>query len=178
MKTIFTLSIISLLIAFSSCEKDNSTLPETGIVLFQYYYQNYAWEYIHTGIIIDSEGIVYTFTNPETWNFNSCDTTIKASLLNANLNYTDNIIDTIEYEVLQEKVALIFEAAKGDIAPTGLTMCDAGISCYYAYILNSTTNLYTPVLLYQGGDIEFENSNSSANELYQWLASLRIRDAR
>ena len=37
--------------------------------MFQLEYVNYAWGYQHNGFIIDNEGNVLTYSNPENWNF-------------------------------------------------------------------------------------------------------------
>jgi len=173
MKNLLFLMLLLFLFAFTNCEKDNSTSPQpdTGSILFQYYYENYAWGYVHNGFLIDSSGVVHVFSNPDGWNFHSYDTTIQGSLLNANLIYSESV-DTIEQTVLKEKLALVSEATTGELYQTGLVMCDGGISCYYAYTYNSDIKLYTPISLYQGGDFEIKNTNTTAQELADWLASI------
>ena len=60
---------LSFLILFMTGCKKNYVINEKQKILFQFEYVNYAWGYQHSGFIIDNEGNVLTYENPENWNF-------------------------------------------------------------------------------------------------------------
>ena len=68
-----TLSVKNIFILFTvifitGCKK-NIVINEKQAILFQVEYINYAWGYQHNGFIIDNEGNVLTYKNPQNWNF-------------------------------------------------------------------------------------------------------------
>ena len=60
--------ILIALLIITGCKK-NVAINEKQRILFQVDYVNYAWGYQHTGFIIDNEGNVRTYKNPQNWIF-------------------------------------------------------------------------------------------------------------
>ena len=62
------LLLFLLTVMMTGCKK-NIVISDRQAILFEFEYVNYAWNYQHYGFIIDNEGNVLTYNNPENWNF-------------------------------------------------------------------------------------------------------------
>ncbi len=142
-------------------------------ILFHYEYVNHAWGYQHQGWIIDSAGNVHCYKSPKNWH--QCDSLgfINESLLESNLLQTDSVCFTVEKTELAQMIPLIEEASKGEMLEPKQMRYDSGVQVYKAYILNSATNKYESVEIKQTGDYLIENTSQAAQELYNWLYSLK-----
>jgi hypothetical protein len=86
MKTLFskTFFILIAVLLISGCKK-NIVINDKQAILFQVDYINYAWGYQHTGFIIDNEGNILTYNNPQNWIFPDKDLSLSESQVRSNL---------------------------------------------------------------------------------------------
>ncbi len=64
---------------------------------------------------------------------------------------------------------LINPAGDGQVLPSQKKCFDMGSGTYTAYLFDSKTGQYKPVLLYQFGDRPQKNVSDEAKLLYEWL---------
>ncbi|NOQ24989.1 MAG: hypothetical protein GQ564_06460 [Bacteroidales bacterium] len=171
-----TTGIMALSMLFSNCEEESNSKQydlSNQKILFQYEYSNHAWGYQHHGWMIDSAGDVHCYNLPDNWH--NCDSLglIDESLLESNLLQADSVCFTVDKIKLGSMLLLIEEAAKGEKLDPKQKMYDAGTEVYKAYILNTVTNKYESVILKQTGDYQIENKSQAAEELYNWLYSIK-----
>lgn len=171
-----TTGIMVLSMFFSNCEEENNNNRydmTNQKILFHYEYVNHAWGRQHQGWIIDSAGDVHCYKSPKNWH--NCDSIglIDASLLESNLLQTDSVCFTIEKAELAQMISLIEEASRGEKLEPKQMRYDSGVQVYVAYMLNAVTNKYESVLLKQTGDYLIENKSQAAEELYNWLYSIK-----
>ncbi len=171
-----TTGIMVLSMFFSNCDEESNNNQydmANQKILFQYEYVNYAWGYQHQGWIIDSAGDVHCYKSPKNWQQFDSIGLIDASLLESNLLQTDSVCFTVEKTELAQMISLIEEASRGEKLEPQQKRFDSGVQVYTAYMLNTVTNKYESVLLKQTGDYLIENKSQAAEELYNWLYSLR-----
>jgi hypothetical protein len=171
-----TTGIMVLSMFFSNCEKENNNNRYDMInqkILFHYEYVNHAWGSQHQGWIIDSAGDVHCYKTPENWHH--CDSSgfIDESLMEYNLLQTDSVCFTIEKTELAQMISLIEEASKGEKSEPKHMRYDSGAQVYKAYRLNIVTNKYESVVIKETGDFLIENNSQAAEELYNWLYSIK-----
>ncbi len=75
----------------------------------------------------------------------------------------------IDKSVLNKMHKLISPAVKGEIFKSQNKCFDSGSGTYTAYLFDSKTGQYKPVLLYQVGDRPKKNLSDEAKSLYEWL---------
>ena len=63
------LFIIVLVVFPSIMPRESISISDKQQILFEYEFVNYALDYQHYGYIIDNEGNVLTYMDPEKWNF-------------------------------------------------------------------------------------------------------------
>ncbi|MBS2097593.1 hypothetical protein [Carboxylicivirga linearis] len=171
-RILLAILIASILALLTACDKNNKNTQYTPInqrILFQVEYINYAWIYQHNGYLIDCSGNIYSFNNPENWNFIEDNGTISEVAMNENLLSTDSIIYTLDDANLENKQYKINHAVKGNISDLKCEMVDAGTIVYSTFTLNKRTHKYKQVILNQWGDCSRENSSAAAKDLYEWL---------
>jgi len=171
MSFIFILTGISL----SNCEYDSyerNTSKYNQRIFFQYEYVNFAWGYQHVGWLIDANGNIYCYNNPENWHYDDSTGYISSRDMNCNISETDSICFKIDSNELDDKIGLIIDASKGDISEPVHEMYDAGSVVYCGYIYNTYDQKYKKILFKQLGDIRIENSSKASVDLYEWLDSI------
>lgn len=164
--------VIAVFQICTSCKKDSEdelNLVSDSEILFIYEYQNMAWGIAHSGWMIDSAGNVHCFNLPENWNPIDNEGTISKADLDANLNQTYAKCLRLDKTVVESKSMLIQKAAEGSLINLDIYMADAGISRYFAFTFDKSSQTYTPILLKQVGDFSIKNSATEAEQLYEWL---------
>ena len=91
----------TLLLFIISCKKHSNSIDNKEI-LFQYEYINYAWGYQHYGYIIDNQGNVLTYNNPENWNFTGKDQTLTEEQVIQNISLCTHSGKKITKQELQK----------------------------------------------------------------------------
>jgi hypothetical protein len=142
--------------------------PAKQKYLFEYSNINFAWGFKMSGIYIDGKGDVYKYDRQSPWKPSG-----KASYLEADLRekyaHDKARIGTVSQSKLHEMYRLIKHAGDGQISEPVHRCADFGTGTYTAYIYNKEGMSYTPVLLYQFGDVARKNTSEEAKKLYEWL---------
>lgn len=166
---ILHLLIIALLL--SGCEK-NYFLSESQKIVFQQDYVNYAWGYQHTGFIIDNEGNVLTYNNPENWNFPGNDKTLSAEQANGNLSLCTVSGKIIPKSELQKYINYIDNISASKVSAPKNVGADMGSLVFYCYRFSESTQTYKAYVIKMEGDLECENLNLYSRRVADWLKGI------
>ena len=160
-KRIFILLICAFLLI--SCEKDSN---DDHKVYFEHYAINYAWGFSYVHWIIDNEGNV--LTNRKNDSFIS---------FSDNLSYAKILFDSVIYKIdkqeLEQYVALIEPASKGELDSIPRSRADFGGTVFNCFLYNNINNSYKTILLSQMSDVmDIINTDSSAKKIDKWLIDI------
>ncbi|MCX6308255.1 MAG: hypothetical protein NTY32_05265, partial [Bacteroidia bacterium] len=122
---------------------------------------NYAWGDYHRGWILDSEGYVRAYVQPEHWTFPNASDMLSDSAMQVNLFQADSICLQIDAKELSDKVSLIERASNGELSKPSYEMADFGAIVYNCYTYDPKTKSYHYYLLNQYGDIMISNTVTS-----------------
>lgn len=149
-----------------------------GEFVFDCYNENHAWGHRLAGFFIDHYGKVYRYSlNLAKWKpktvmhekqFYYDATELQGKFANKTL------MTSIDTAIMQEKIALIENAASGTVSYLKERVADAGRNACIAYRFNIGNNRYQAVELgsYGVSQIKTVNNSSAARALLQWLLTI------
>ena len=165
-------SLLALLIV--GCKK-NYSINDKQVVLFQYEYLNYAWGYQHNGFIIDNEGNVLTYCNPEHWNFPDNDFILDEKQVAENIDCCTPANIKIPVEELQKYTSYINNIASSKVTALKNVAADAGSSEFICYTFPENTETYKGHLIKMEGDFTCENLNFYSKKITLWMKDIKSR---
>ncbi|NLF97755.1 MAG: hypothetical protein GX569_13540 [Candidatus Riflebacteria bacterium] len=168
------ITLITLLLLLN-CLAVPAQSQTPGTILFQKSYENYAWEATFSGILVDSDGKVFSFNfpaealgpkpvivKPET----------AADLKAYYARYT-RLLKTVDAAELAQMVALIPEVAAASSGPLLDNARDAGQKLWLAYQVDNDTGVFKTIKLREDGDSVQESLSPKAVTLINWLNGLK-----
>jgi hypothetical protein len=164
------LSILTVLLT-TGCKK-NYIIGEKQAIIFQLDYINYSWGYQHKGFIIDYEGNVLTYNNPETWNFPDEDFSISKSQVAENIASCMRSGMRIPDEELHKYSNYIKNIASSKVSALKNVAADAGSLQFICYQLSENTGIYKGHLIKMEGDFTCENLNFFAKKTSSWMRDI------
>lgn len=173
MKLILPMLLILLLFSCKDSNVDNNNL-NSGNIIFETEFQNFAWGISYHGEMIDTDGKVYSY-NP------AKDSVLP--LYNADGFYTDQelrakyqhhktYIKTIPNDSLNWSHTLAAQVTTTDYSDTSSVGADMGAMTYAVYLYRPQIRKYQKIILKVDGDITFYNKSESAMALAAWLQHL------
>jgi hypothetical protein len=170
MKFRFINILFIVLTAFSGtgCKK-NAGLNNNQHILFQIEYINYAWGYQHSGIIIDNEGKVWSYNNPENWNFADDQMSISEEQIEQNLSVSSATGIVISKVDLEKYSSYIPNIASSKVTALKNVAADAGSTSYICYSYSQTASSYKGTIIKMEGDFSCENLNFFSKKTALWL---------
>jgi hypothetical protein len=162
---------VFLLILTISCKKHSNSIDNKEI-LFQYEYINYAWGYQHNGFIIDNQGNVLTYNNPENWNFADKDQTLTEEQVIHNIslcNHTGKIISETE---LKKYSGFIKNISSSQVTAMKNVAADAGSGEFVCYLFSESTRSYKRYIIKMEGDFTCENLNFYSKRVVTWMKEI------
>lgn len=166
---VVTVSLSGCLKKNCGCDPDKKRQPP---VLFQYEYVNYAWGYRHHGFLIDVDGNVNGFRQPEKWIFPDSSGLMSESELEYNLAQCDTVCGKADTDDLEHKYNKIAEIRLGKIVNHGLVMADAGTGVLSAWYWNDGAGKFEQVFLVSNGDVFKENIHHDVQPVVDWLKKI------
>jgi hypothetical protein len=170
-------SIFIILIGIASASEPVAVFDP----IFECYRVNTAWGFALSGAAIgrDGEIVRYSLRDKDlrpTPQKEAGVTYYESSNLRAHLvgAATSNRIDA---DQLRDNLALVDDAAKGNVSASPTGVRDAGVSTCHAYILDAGAHRYRDVDLGSDGavsDMRFENDAKAAATLREWLTSVGV----
>ena len=173
MKTFFIYIIFVLLIAYtiSGCKK-NVAIDEKQAILFQVDYVNYAWGYKHNGFLVDNQGNILTYKNPQVWNFPDKDFNLSESQVRDNIGNCLNTGKKIPNEELKKYANHIKNISSSKVTALKNVSADAGSIEYICYQFSEKTGIYKGTLIKMEGDFTCENLNFFTKKVTTWLKNI------
>jgi hypothetical protein len=166
---------IILLILFAAttagCKK-NLTISNRQAILFEFEYVNYAWDYQHYGFLIDNEGNVLTFNNPESWNYPDRELRISENQVAENLSVCTHSGLTIPKSELQKYSIHIKNIASSKVTALKNAADDAGSAEYICYQYSESSGMYKGTIIKMEGDFTCENLNFYSRKVAEWMKSI------
>jgi hypothetical protein len=175
MKRSFIRLLSILIIAFSACGCQKDHLVNEGQdILFQREYINYAWGYQHNGFIIESNGNVLTFNNPDKWNFPDKDKKLTEQQVKENISLCTLSDKKISKTELQKYFNYIDNISSSKITAPKSVGADMGSLVYYCYQFSENSSAYKASIIKMEGDYECENLNFYSKRVVDWMKDIYL----
>jgi len=160
-----------LVLCITGCKKNN-TVNDKQAILFQLSYVNYAWGYQHNGFIIDNEGNILTYSNPEDWNFPDNNFSLNEGQVIRNIGKCMHSGKKISKEELQKYTNYIKNIASSKVTALKNVSADAGTSEFICYQFSESTGTYKGYLIKKEGDFTCENLNFYSKKIVAWMRDI------
>lgn len=170
-------SIIKIVTAFvliaslTACRK-NYILSDNQLILFQFDHINHAWGYQHAGFIIDNEGNVLAYNNPDNWNFPGKDLVLSEKDVEENLLMCTPVSVSIKDDELRKYSAYIRHIASSKVTAIKNTGADAGTTEFICWQFSAGTGEYKGYLIKMEGDFTCENLNFYSKKVVSWMKDI------
>lgn len=167
-------AVLVAAVGLAACEETTAPHGDTGAVLLEIEYVNYAWVPTYFGFFVNANGDVYSYNRDGTPWPHSEDRVISEEDLEEKLSLKRTLIstrDTAEMAVLKSRIGQVNEA---QVSPERNQCADAGRLTYRAYKYNAGDRTYEPVLLRMEGDVAQQNTSAAAQELIAYVRSLDL----
>jgi hypothetical protein len=131
--------------------------------LFEISYLNFAWGYLHLGLVIDRNGDIWSYdvSDLDPRFEDPADGIYTQEQLDFKFGHERRYLETIGEDRLARMYFLIEPASEGELSDPVNRGHDAGAMSYLGYLYDEETGLYHRVLFYQGGDFEVENTSEA-----------------
>jgi hypothetical protein len=167
------LTLISFLFIaiLSGCSKNNPP-AEKPAILFQLEYINHAWGYQHAGYIIDGDGNILRYKNPEAWNFPSVDSCLTPEEVSDNMARCTSTGKRVPPEELFKYSRLIKNLSLSEVSAVKNVMSDAGSTEYLCFRYSEKLGKYRRYIIKKEGNSTCENLNFFSKRVSSWMKNL------
>lgn len=166
------LLLFPFLLAASCTEEEEPDTPDEYTIYFQFDHVNHAWVYQHQGFIIDQQGTLYDYAQPENWIWPENDQ-IKAEDFESNLLQATARDTLLNENTIRKMEQLALRARQGRLRDGKSVMADAGAEIYAIYLAPKDSPVLTRYLLQQRGDWYQKNTSPASDILTEWLIEVR-----
>lgn len=171
MKSYRILYFLILTLALNGCGKA-PLISNDQAIFFQYDYVNYSWGYQHNGFIIDFDGNVLVYENPEKWNFPDTDFILTSEQVSENISACKISGIKIKKEDLQKFTGYINNIASSKVTALKNVAEDAGSGEYICYQYSVNHSSYKGSLIRMEGDFTCENLNFYSKKVADWMKEI------
>jgi hypothetical protein len=168
MKKISIIILTLLLLSGTGCKKSAAPLNDSKL-LFQMEYVNYAWGYQHSGYLIDGDGNILTFNNPENWNFPDVNYILTGDQVAQDISRCSISGEKVSMEELKKFSAYIDNISQSKVSAIKNTGADAGTIQFICYRYSARDDTYRGTLLKMEGDFTCENLNFYSKKIVSWM---------
>ena len=172
--TCILLQLCIFALSFTGCRK-NITASNNQSLLFEYDFVSYSLDYKHSGFLIDGEGNVYTFNNPEKWNFPGRDLRISESQVAENMSMCARSGIKIPPAELQKYSSHIVNIAASKITALKKSADSAGSGEFRCYSYSESSGIYKGTVIKMEGDFTCENLNFYSRKVVDWMRNINSR---
>lgn len=165
------LCFVIALISIAGCNK-KPVINDKQTLYFQFDYVNYAWGYQHTGFLIENDGRVMTYRNPQNWNFPDKNYNLTESQVRDNIGDCLFSGITIPQSELKKYASYIKNISLSKVTAMKNVAADAGTIDYLCYMFIPDTNTYKGFLIKKEGDFTCENLNFYSKKVSAWLKNI------
>jgi hypothetical protein len=175
LKIIISIIITASILLFANGCTKKYVISEKQTILFQFDFINYAWGFQHTGYMIDREGNILTYRNPEEWNFPDKDSELTSVQVDENIEKCKTERIHITKEELQNYTRYIEGIASSKVTGLKNVAADAGTSECICYLYSEDTGRYKVYLIKREGDFTCENLNFYTKKVALWMKDINKR---
>ena len=168
----FHIIFFSLIILFSAGCKKNHVPSDEQQIFFQMDYINYAWGYQHYGFLIDAEGYILTYDNPEKWNFTDSNYNLTDDQMAENISMCMKSGVKLPVEEVAKYAAFISNIASSKITAIRNSGADAGSLQFICYRFRENSPVYRGSLIKMEGDFSCENLNFYSKKVIAWMKDI------
>jgi hypothetical protein len=161
-------------IALPACDETTAPDGNTGPVLLEIEYVNYAWTPTWFGFFVDASGDVYSYDREGMPWPHGEDRVITEAQLNDKFSLKRTLVTSRDTAEIAAVKARIPQVSSGQVTPEKMQCADAGLLTYRAYKYNAGNRTYEPVLLRVEGDAAQENLSPAAQDLIAYVRSLGL----
>jgi hypothetical protein len=165
------LCLFFAVVSIIGCNK-KSAIIDNQAIYFQFDYINYAWGYQHNGFIIDNEGKVLTYKNPQEWNFPDNHFNLTESQVRDNIANCLYSGKTVSQEEFKKYINYIKNISSSKVTALKNVAADAGTTEYICYVFLPDSNIYKGFIIKQEGDFTCENLNFFSKKVSIWLKNI------
>ncbi len=163
-----------MFLLMAGCKK-NYSISNKQEMLFQFEYVNNVRGNQHNGFIIDNEGNVLTYNNPENWNFPDNDFRLSERQVSENVNKCLPSGKKIPKEELQKYTKYIKNIASSKVTALKKMAIDTGSLEFICYRFSESNGTYKGYLIKKEGDFTCENLNFYSKKVTAWLRDVNNR---
>jgi hypothetical protein len=160
-----------LVVVMAGCKKNN-LISEKQAIFFQFEYINYAWGYQHHGFLIDKDGNVLTYKNPENWNFPDNDLVLTENQVAENIAICMHSGRKISKAELNKYSNYIRNISSTKVTALKNVAADEGSSKYICYQFSESTGIYKGYVIKLEGDFTCENLNFYSKKVASWMKEI------
>ncbi len=165
------LTALFLLASIPGCKK-NYIINDEQALYFQFDYVNHAWGYQHSGFIIDNEGSVLTYNNPENWNFPDKDLILSEKDVEENLSKCTPGPVAVTNDELKKYTGYIRHIASSKVTALKNIGADAGTAQFICWQYSPHIGEYKGYLIKMEGDYTCENLNFYSKRVVSWMKDI------
>jgi hypothetical protein len=156
---------IPLLHAQQEITSEDNVLPQ---FVFEVSHINYAWGYQYHGLYIDNKGDIYSFSDKRDMRLGEPDRLTEKVMQESHLQ-NNQLVGQVNAGDLYKKYDLS-KTLKSENFSTVSRCADFGAHQYIVY--RKKGGQYTPIVLYQAGDMAGKDPTAEAQELFHWLVDV------
>jgi hypothetical protein len=164
-------TILFIFLSLPACKKSTVTSHEQEM-LFQLEYVNYSWGYQHNGFIIDGEGNVLEYDNPQNWNFPDNNFILTQAQVAENLGMCRKTSMKIPSEELHKYAGFIKNISSSKVTAPKNAGADEGSTEFICYQLMSGSSSYKGYIIKMEGDYTCENLNFYSKKVASWMKEI------
>lgn len=169
---VFKTGLILLLATILPGCKDHYLSQEGKRILFQYEYIRGSGDDEHHGFIIDSEGNLFTYNNPEDWNFPDKDLIISHDKVSENLEKCTLTGTKIPVEELTKYSKFIENISSSKVTALKNVKRGEGTTEFICFQYSGSLNSYQGHLIKMEGERTRENLNFYARKVTAWMREI------
>lgn len=176
-KRFWLTSALLLAACNNAAEPGTEIVPtaQSGHVLLEIEYVNFAWVPTWLGFYVDTDGNVFSYDRKGVaW---ESDGILTEDQLEEKFSLNRTLVasrDRLEIDALARRIT---QVVPDQLSQPSSPCADAGILTYRAYHFDPLTRTYRPVLLRAEGDRAQQNLSPAAQELVAFLKSLSLRNS-
>ncbi len=165
------LCVVIAVISLTGCNK-KPAINNKQTLYFQFEYVNSARDHQHTGFLIENDGRVMTYRNPQGWNFPDKYYSLTESQVRDNMGNCLFSGITISQTELNKYVSYIKNISLSKVTAIKKVAADAGTTDYLCYMFIPDSNIYKGYIIKKEGNITCENLNFYSKKVSGWLKSI------
>jgi hypothetical protein len=163
--------LLLITVSISGCEKAN-VVSKSQEILFQQEYINYAGAFQHHGYIIDIDGNVLSFNNPDKWNFPDKDGKLTEKQVKENIASCTLTGKKLSKTDLNKYINYIDNISSSKVTAPKTTGNDMGSLVYSCYQFSENNLTYKATKIKMEGDSQCENLNYFSKKVVHWMKKI------